>query len=264
MRSSAFAVVALAAFACGGGPEPRQASGPVPVTHAVWFENPRAVREVRVPEEVSALLAAPDRLPEDRALDERRQSAELLAFLDLKRGMRVAEFGAGGGYVTELLARSVGPEGLVFAVNPPDLVGRLGLGGAWRARLERPADRNVRPVDAAFGAPLPPEARELDLVYVAYPYTDLTSGPSVDRIALEALRRGGRYVVFDRVPNLKREHVAEARNARREIEGAGFAFLVEGRFLRASAMPGDWDGFPASRPTWLEREDRFLMAFTKP
>src|SRR5690242_10161548 len=51
----------------------------------------------------AALVAAPDRLERDRALDAGRRPAQMLAFLGVKPGMRVAELGAAGGYTTELL-----------------------------------------------------------------------------------------------------------------------------------------------------------------
>src|SRR5690349_21509998 len=63
------------------------------------------------------IVAAPGRLAEDRALDATRRPAELLAFLQVRPGMRVAELGAMTGYTSELLARAVGPTGTVFAQN---------------------------------------------------------------------------------------------------------------------------------------------------
>jgi predicted methyltransferase len=178
--------------------------------------------------------------------------------------MRVAEIGAGGGYMTELLARAVGPRGEIYAVNPPDLVAKSGLTEAWSARLARPANRDVVRVDRMLGAPIP--AQDLDLVFVAYPYRELAAvavRENVDRAAFDALRPGGRYVVFDRAPNVKREEVYESRNARFEIERTGFVLLSEGRFFRASPVPSDWDGLPAGA-TPLERRERFVLAFVRP
>ena len=56
-----------------------------------------------------AIVDASDRSAEDRAMDKGRHPAELLKFLDLRPGMKVAEISAGGGYTTELLARAVAP-----------------------------------------------------------------------------------------------------------------------------------------------------------
>ncbi|MGD0530206.1 MAG: hypothetical protein ABSE49_34040, partial [Polyangiaceae bacterium] len=67
----------------------------------------------------SALVAAPDRSAKDRGLDAGRHPAEMLAFLDVRPGMRVADLGAGPGYTTELLVRAVGPRGTVYLQNEP-------------------------------------------------------------------------------------------------------------------------------------------------
>jgi len=53
----------------------------------------------------AAIVAAADRSADDRAIDGQRKPAELLVFLDLKPGMRVAELIAGFGYTSELLVR---------------------------------------------------------------------------------------------------------------------------------------------------------------
>src|SRR4051812_43144299 len=67
----------------------------------------------------AALVAAPDRTETDRKMDSGRNPAALLAFLGVKPGMKVGELVAGFGYTTELLARAVGPQGVVYAENTP-------------------------------------------------------------------------------------------------------------------------------------------------
>lgn len=69
-----------------------------------------------------SIVAAPDRSEQDRALDAGRKPAELLAFIGVKPGMRVAELGAGGGYTAELLARAVGPTGTVYGLDRKSVV----------------------------------------------------------------------------------------------------------------------------------------------
>src|SRR5437867_12594677 len=65
----------------------------------------------------NAVVTAADRSPEDRALDAGRKPAELLAFVGIQPGWRIADLGAGGGYTTELLKRAVGSEGVVYGQN---------------------------------------------------------------------------------------------------------------------------------------------------
>ena len=54
-----------------------------------------------------------DRSDADRVIDQRRQPEKLLEFYDVRPGMRVLDVSAGAGYNTELLARVVGPTGVV-------------------------------------------------------------------------------------------------------------------------------------------------------
>ena len=63
-------------------------------------------------------VASPKRTDADRALDAGRYPAEVLRFAGLKPGDVVADFMAGGGYYSALLAELVGPRGMVYAINP--------------------------------------------------------------------------------------------------------------------------------------------------
>lgn len=268
-----FAVVGIAA--CAAGPTPRDLSNAtLPTTRAYTISNMHAIGEVAPSPAVLDLLAAPDRTPADRALDEPRQAADLLTFLSVNHDMRVAELACGKGYLTELLARSVGAHGVVFGQNAPGMLVGSSAETAWRERLGRASDANVVRVDRDFIAPLPPEARGLDVVFLALPYGDLVP-LGVDRDAMNhavhlALRRGGRYVVLEETPqegplvtDLHALHTEESRNARREIESAGFSFGAEGRFLRDSGDPRDWDASPKA-PLRGEKHNRFVLAFVKP
>jgi predicted methyltransferase len=232
-------------------------------------QNINVVREVPPSAFASAVLAQPDRTREDRALDHPRQAADLLAFVGVEPGMRVAQLGCGSGYFTELLARAAGPRGVVFAQNATGTMAPSVL-AAWNDRLERPAMRNVTPVERGFALPLPPEVRDLDRVYLSVPYSVLTS-LGVDRASMNrrvslALRRGGRYVVLDRTqpprPDPVEAHRQESRSARREIESAGFSFVTEGRFFRTSPDPNDWNGVVV-RNAPVSGNDFFALVFEK-
>lgn len=65
----------------------------------------------------------------------------MLGLLDLREGETVADLGAGGGYFTYRLARAVGLEGRVYAVDTdPDMVEHL------RARAERKGYQQIQVV----------------------------------------------------------------------------------------------------------------------
>lgn len=63
---------------------------------------------------IAEILASPDRRAADRTNDIRRKPHDMLAFIGLRPGMVALDLSAGGGYTTELIARSVGPTGRVY------------------------------------------------------------------------------------------------------------------------------------------------------
>jgi predicted methyltransferase len=228
----------------------------------------------RAPEpDVAALVAAPDRTEEDRALDAGRRPAELLRFLALRPGMKVADLGAGRGYTTELLARAVGPTGVVYGQNSKGLLGFVGE--AWTARLARPACANVVRVDREFEAPLPPEATGLDLVVMNALYHD-TVWLGVDRAAmnravLAALRPGGLFVVIDSsarpgtgTADAKTLHRIDEAVVREEVQAAGFRLAAEAPFLRSPVDQRDWNASPREAGERRGTSDRFVLAFVRP
>jgi predicted methyltransferase len=220
-----------------------------------------------------AIVAAPDRTEADRALDAGRHPAELLAFLGLRPGMRVAELAAGGGYTTELLARAVAPGGVVYAVNNQVFLGFVGE--AWAARLQRPAMAGVVRVDRELDSPLPPEASGLDLVVMFAVYHDTvwlkTDRAAMNRAVLAALRPGGAFVVVDSsardgagTADAQTLHRIEEAVVRREVEAAGFRLAGEGAFLRNPADARDWNSSPRAAAERRGTSDRFALRFVKP
>jgi predicted methyltransferase len=219
---------------------------------------------------------APDRTPEDRALDPGRKPVETLVFLQLRPGMRVAELGAGAGYTTELMARAVAPGGVVFAQNPDIFLQRF-LKTAWPARLERPAMKNVVRVDREFDDPLPPEAKNLDLVLINVIYHDTTymdvDRDKMNKAIFDALKPGGVYVVIDSsakpgtgTADGKTLHRIDEQAVRSEVERAGFKLQSAGDFLRNPQDARDWDSSPGAAASAGKRgpSDRFALRFVKP
>jgi predicted methyltransferase len=216
----------------------------------------------------AALLAAPDRSDADRQADKRRDPKPFLEFAGLRAGMKVLDMGAGGGYSTELIARAVAPGGTVYGQNPADLPEKPRT--AFEARLNTPAMRNVVADIRPFDDPLPPEARDFDLVTFLFFYHDTTymkvDRAEMDRKLLAALKPGGFLIVADHsalpgqgVSVGKTLHRIEESTLRQEVETAGFRLVGEGNFWRNADDPHD---FPSYRPT--VPVDNFVLKFRKP
>src|SRR3954467_15294279 len=123
------------------------------------------------------IVSAPDRNSRDVAMDSHRKPVPMLAFFGTSPGMRVGEVGAGGGYSTELFARSVGPSGAVFAQDTPNWDGP-GLQKAWERRLSGPAMKNTVHFVRQWNEPFPPEVKDLDAVYSVAVYHDAVAEKS--------------------------------------------------------------------------------------
>ena len=221
-----------------------------------------------------AVVGAPDRSPDDRALDAGRHPEQLLAFVGARPGMRVAELGAGTGYTTELLARAVGPTGTVFAENSRTFNSLARP--AWERRLARPALQRVVRVDRELEDPLPPEARSLDLVVMNAVYHDTiwigTDRARRIRAVFEALAPGGVFAVIDSsalpgaepVPTAYDLHRIDEALVRREVEAAGFRLAGTSDFLRNPSDARDWSPAPLDAGARRGTSDRFALRFVKP
>jgi predicted methyltransferase len=233
-----------------------------------------AGRDIRVPAALQTVVDASDRSTDDRALDVGRHPAETLAFFGVRPGMRIAELGAGRGYTTELLARAVGSSGVVYGQNSEFILTRFAE-QPWSARLATPPMRNVIRVDRPFDDPLPPEARDLDLVINVLFYHD-TVWMKVDRARMnaavfKALRPGGVYGIIDHsarpgtgVADVQTLHRIEESVVRDEITAAGFVLDAEATFLRNAADQRDWNDAPSAAAERRGTSDRFVLRFVKP
>ncbi len=242
----------------------------VPVAPA----GPEQVKQVTVPAAVQALLAAPDRTEEDRALDQGRHAEQMLAFLGVRPGQKVAELAAGRGYTSELLARAVGPEGVVYVQNPPRLL-KMFAEKPLAERMQRAVMKPAVRADRELDDPLPPEARDLDAVVMVLFYHDTvwlgTDRAKMNQAVFAALRKGGVYLVIDHsgrpgtgTTEAKTLHRIEETGVRKEIEQAGFRLAAEADFLRNPADARDWNDSPREAGARRGTSDRFVLKFIKP
>jgi predicted methyltransferase len=215
----------------------------------------------------AALLAAPDRSDADRAADKRRDPLPLLQFAAPLPGMKVLDMGAGGGYSSELMARAVAPNGVVYAQNPAELGDKPKA--AFAARTATPGGKNIVADAAPFDDPIPPGVSNLDLITFLFYYHD-TTYMTVDRAKMDAklfaaLKPGGTLIVADHsaLPGQGISvghtlHRIEESTLRQEIEAAGFKFVAEGNFWRNAADTHDFPSYKADMPV-----DNFVLKFRK-
>ena len=210
-----------------------------------------------------------DRSDADRVLDQKRDPQKLLKFYAVKPGMQVFDMSTGRGYNTELLARSVGATGRVYAQNSPSLMSPA-TKAAIEERLKLPAMKNVVFVVREFEDPFPPEARNLDLVTFNFNYHDTawlgTDRTRMNRAVFQALKPGGVYIVADHSAKTgtgasvaKSLHRIEESLVVKEVQAAGFRLAASGDFLRNPDDPRE-----ANVNKNTVRNDEFVLKFVKP
>jgi predicted methyltransferase len=237
MRAAAFALAALAA--CGAAAAPRM--------------------------DFKAVLADPSRPAEDRARDADRKPAELITFAGVKRGEKVAELAAGGGYFTRLLSAAVGPNGRVYPIA------RQANPGLDAIAKSHP---NVRVTIGAPGTIAVPEP--VDLVWTTLNYHDFKNvkvgtgdaAAVINAAAFKALKPGGVYLIVDHeagpgvgtsVTNTL--HRIEGAVVKKEVESAGFRLEAESPLLRHAA---DEHKLGVTDPAIRGKTDQFVYRFRKP
>jgi len=251
-------VACLSLAGCAHSPQPESSPSPAAISAAA----------------AQAIIQAPDRTEADRALDEGRHPAALLEFVGVGSGMKVAELMAGGGYTTELLARAVGPTGVVYGHNPKFVLERFAE-KPWSERLARPVNAQVVRVDREFDEPLPPEAANLDAVVSNIIYHD-TVWLKADRTKMnaavfQALKPGGVYVVLDSsakagtgVNDAQTLHRIDEQVVRDEVLAAGFQLAGQSDVWRNPQDARDWNSSPVAAGERRGTSDRFALKFIKP
>lgn len=177
----------------------------------------------RTAEEWAEILERKDR-------DEWQKPDEVVEALALKAGEDVADIGAGTGYFSARIARAVGPEGKVYAVDiQQDLIDHLA------ARAEREGLPNLTPT---LGTPDDPNLRagSADLIFICDVAHHIANRQAYYGKLAKALKPGGRIAIVD---FYKREFPVGPDAAMKiakldmigELEEAGFELDSEYRFL---------------------------------
>jgi arsenite methyltransferase len=128
---------------------------------------------------------------EGGARDEWQQPERVISALGIRSGDRVADLGSGSGYFTLRLARAVGPDGKVYAVDVDEEMNEY-----LRQRVAQEGVANVEVILGRFEDPLLPDGG-VDLVLVVDTYHHLNDRPAYFRNLRRDLAPGGRVAVID-------------------------------------------------------------------
>ncbi len=158
----------------------------------------------------------------DRREREDEENPDLaMRLIRVQRGSTAADIGAGSGYFTTRLARAVGSEGKVYAVDI-----QQGMLDLLQKTLARDRLTNVIPVLGAVDDPRLP-AGALDLVLMVDVYHEFSAPQTMLQHMKRALKPGGRLVLLEYraedpdVPILP-DHKMTKAQVRMEIEHEGF------------------------------------------
>jgi predicted methyltransferase len=225
----------------------------------------------QIPPDITQAINSPERPAADKALDAGRKPDQILAFYGIKPGMKVADIFAGGGYMTELFARIVGPSGTVYSQNGPFPEKFKGIEDAWNQRLKEPALKNVvkvsKPFDAPDLLPVPPDS--LDAVIIHLNYHDMVglkmNRENVNAAVFKALKPGGIYGIVDHsapagsgATDTSTLHRIDEDFLIKDVEKAGFKLSGASSALRHPEDDRTWLVFKHRGET-----DRFMLKFTK-
>ncbi len=208
----------------------------------------------------AAALKNADRPQAEVELDASRKPQEVLAFYGVKSGDKVADIWAARGYYTAILSAVVGPQGIVYTVNPNS---RDEINQRWKA----PKYANVKIADGAFDQLALPQDGSLDFVLIHLNYHDVApeTRAAMNKRIFAALKRGGIYGVVDHSAKdgsgndaNKTLHRIDKAQVIKEVSQAGFKLKKEGNMLR---KPEDTRDFNVNKER--NKDDRFVLAFEK-
>lgn len=228
------------------------------------------------PADVVAAVSAKERPAAAREMDASRRPAEVLRFLGLRRGDRALDLFSVGGYYAEVMARAVGPNGVVLAWEPTNFYDEAAREN-WAALQRRAPNARVLVATAAELA-LAPESFDFAMLHLNYHDTYWESAefglPRMDPEAFlarlhAALKPGGVVGVVDHVADpggdvrevADRLHRIDPAVIRADFERAGFVLDGESDLLR---NPADDHGKLVFDPAVRGKTDRVLYRFRKP
>lgn len=225
---------------------------------------------------IARQLAAPGRPADMVALDAGRQPAKVLDFLGLKPGDRVLDFAAGGGYYTEIMARIVGPKGMVIGFEHPSFIDDEKAKKGWEGLLARQKNARLMSVPISQFAAAP---NSFDFVLLHLVYHDLYwesakyKYPRIDpartlAMLFSVVKPGGIVGVIDHVGPagdtrtlVEKFHRIDPETIKADFAKAGFVLDGESDLLRNAGDAHDKSVFD---PAIRGKTDRVIFRFRKP
>ena len=209
----------------------------------------------------NAILTNAARPDNERQLDAVRKPQEVMAFYGVKKGDKVADLLAGGGYYTAILSQIVGAEGTVYSTNTRERED-------WSKRFNQQSFANVRTVVGPVDTIGIPQDGSLDFALTHLNYHDVPREirTAMNNRVLAALKKGGIYGVSDHSAregsgdsDSKTLHRIDKQLVIKEVLGAGFKLVADGAML---SRPDDKRDFNVNKVR--NQDDRFVLKFVKP
>lgn len=176
--------------------------------------------------------------------DRWQKPAELIRYLQIRPGSKVADVGCHEGYMTVKLSAAVGPKGSVYAVDvETSKLDRL------KKILEGRGLTNVEPVKGDYADPHLP-AESLDAVLILDTYHEMDQHDEMLNRIKAALKPGGRLVLCEAIADSRRSATREQQQRKHElglayalqdVKKAGFSIVYQAdRFVDRTAEKGDF------------------------
>ena len=228
------------------------------------------------PTTVAAAVASPSRDAENVKLDESRKPAEVLKFLGLRSGMRVADPFGGNFYWAEITGRAVGPHGHVTVWQPQQFYTQKTYDTYQAVQAKEP---NVWLRMSPMESPDIP-AGKYDFMLINMDYHDIywenakRGIPRMDpgewlKTIYAAMKPGATVGVIDHVANpnddtratVEKYHRIDPNVVKADFKRAGFQLVATSDMLR---NPADSHDVLVFDPSIRGKTDRFVFKFRKP
>ena len=237
--------------------------------------TPIAAVAAAQPASIAAAVASDARSPDNVKLDESRKPAELLKFLGLRPGMRVADPFGGNFYWAEITGRAVGPTGHVTVWEPKQFYSQKVYDQYQAVQAKLP---NVWMRVSPFEAPDLP-AGKYDFMLINLDYHDVyweSAKYGITRMDPDewlktiyaAMKPGAIVGVVDHVASpgdtratVEKLHRIDPETVKADFKRAGFQLVGTSNMLSNAE---DDHSLLVFDPKIRGKTDRFVLKFRKP